>query len=96
VGVTGAVADAAGEDGTGAGGAGGGAVLFGTLEQALNAAATAAHSATRASWAREGPWRRQAMLWMALEIVLGLALFIGIVWWTLPKKEKRSNDPPAQ
>ncbi len=36
------------------------------------------------------------MAWMALEIALGLALFIGIVWWTLPKKEKRSDDPPPE
>jgi len=77
-----------------------GAVLLGTLEQAPSAAASAAQSAARAAYrsglALERPWRRQAMLWMALEIVLGLAMFIGIVWWTLPKKEKRSNDPPAQ
>lgn len=72
-------------------------MLLGTLEQAPSAAASAAHSAAyRSGLALERPWRRQAMLWMALEIVLGLAMFIGIVWWTLPKKEKRSNDPPAQ
>jgi len=36
------------------------------------------------------------MFWMALEIALGLALFIGIVWWTLPKKQKDSKDRRAQ
>ncbi len=29
------------------------------------------------------------MIWMAIEIALGLALFLFIVWWTLPKKDKR-------
>jgi hypothetical protein len=75
-------------------------VLLGTLEQAPRAATSAAHTAAAAAYrkgsALERTWRKQAMLWMALEIMLGLALFIGIVWWTLPKKEKRSNDPPAQ
>jgi len=32
------------------------------------------------------------MVWIFFEIALGLALFIFIVWWTLPKKEK--IDPP--
>jgi len=29
------------------------------------------------------------MIWLALEMILGLALFIFLVWWTLPKKDKR-------
>jgi hypothetical protein len=32
------------------------------------------------------------MLWVFLEIALGLALFVFIVWWTLPSKDK--NNPP--
>lgn len=31
------------------------------------------------------------MGWVFLEVVLALALAIGIVWWTLPKK-KRPGD----
>jgi hypothetical protein len=31
------------------------------------------------------------MGWVFLEVVLALAIAIGIVWWTLPKK-KRSGD----
>ena len=31
------------------------------------------------------------MAWVFLEVVLALALAIGIVWWTLPKK-KRPGD----
>lgn len=30
------------------------------------------------------------MFWIFLEITLGLALFVFLVWWTLPKKDK--ND----
>jgi hypothetical protein len=33
------------------------------------------------------------MLWLALEIVLGLALFVGIVWWTLPRRKRGPDDP---
>ncbi len=35
------------------------------------------------------------MLWLAIEIVLGLAAFIAIVWWTLPKKRKDDDEPPG-
>jgi hypothetical protein len=35
------------------------------------------------------------MVWLMLEIALGLALFIFIVWWTLPRaKQKRPEEPP--
>jgi hypothetical protein len=33
------------------------------------------------------------MLWMAIEIALGLALFIGIVWWTLPRRKRDQAGP---
>jgi len=29
------------------------------------------------------------MLWAIFEILLGLGLFIFIIWWTLPKKNKK-------
>ena len=29
------------------------------------------------------------MFWVFLELALGLALFVFLVWWTLPKKDKR-------
>ena len=34
------------------------------------------------------------MFWIFLEIALGLALFVFLVWWTLPKKEK--DDLPEE
>jgi hypothetical protein len=35
------------------------------------------------------------MVWLALEIALGLALFVFIVWWTLPRrKQERPEEPP--
>jgi cbb3-type cytochrome oxidase subunit 3 len=36
------------------------------------------------------------MLWLALEIVLGLALFIGIVWWTLPRARRDAAERPPE
>jgi len=36
------------------------------------------------------------MLWLALELALGLALFIGIVWWTLPRRDRARCRPPPQ
>jgi hypothetical protein len=34
------------------------------------------------------------MIWLVLEILLGLALFALIVWWTLPRKRpaERSGE----
>jgi hypothetical protein len=36
------------------------------------------------------------MGWVFLEVVMALAIAVGIVWWTLPKKPKRGRDeaPP--
>ncbi len=31
------------------------------------------------------------MFWVLLEVGLGLALFIFIIWWTLPKKDDRDK-----
>jgi hypothetical protein len=31
------------------------------------------------------------MFWVLLEIALGLALFIFIIWWTLPRKSDRDE-----
>jgi hypothetical protein len=36
---------------------------------------------------------RAWMFWVFLEVVAALAIAIGIVWWTLPKKPKAG--PPA-
>jgi hypothetical protein len=35
------------------------------------------------------------MWWLAFELALGLALFIGIVWWTLPRRD-RAQPPPEE
>ncbi len=36
------------------------------------------------------------MLWLAIEIVLGLALFIAIIWWTLPKPPRDQHTKPPE
>jgi hypothetical protein len=36
------------------------------------------------------------MLWLALEIVLGLVLFVFIVWWTLPRRQTQDGDDPPK
>lgn len=33
------------------------------------------------------------MFWVFLEVVAALAIAIGIVWWTLPRKPKAGEDP---
>ena len=33
------------------------------------------------------------MLWLAIEIALGLVLFVGIVWWTLPRRKRDAPGP---
>ncbi len=35
------------------------------------------------------------MGWVFLEVLLALALAVGIVWWTLPRKPKPPSDNPA-
>ena len=32
------------------------------------------------------------MTWMIVEGVLALALFVFIVWWTLPRKRRRDKE----
>ncbi len=32
------------------------------------------------------------MIWLALEAVLSLVLFILIIWWTMPRKRSRDGD----
>jgi hypothetical protein len=32
------------------------------------------------------------MWWLALEIALGLALFILLVWWTLPRRSRPADQ----
>jgi len=37
------------------------------------------------------------MAWLALEILLGLAAFGLLIWWTLPRgKGKDTHRPPEQ
>ncbi len=31
------------------------------------------------------------MFWVLLEVGLGLGLFAFIIWWTLPRKDKRDE-----
>ncbi len=33
------------------------------------------------------------MFWIFLEIALALALFVFLVWWTLPKKKRDDEEP---
>ena len=32
------------------------------------------------------------MIWLALEAVLSLVLFILIIWWTMPRKRDQDRD----
>ncbi len=32
------------------------------------------------------------MIWLILEAVLSLVLFLLIIWWTLPRKRDRAQD----
>jgi hypothetical protein len=32
------------------------------------------------------------MIWLALEAVLSLVLFVLIIWWTLPRKRDQGRD----
>jgi hypothetical protein len=33
------------------------------------------------------------MIWLILECVLALLLFIFIIWWTLPRKRDQNSHP---
>jgi hypothetical protein len=47
--------------------------------------------------ARRPSTRERAMFWVFLEVVLALAIAVGIVWWTLPRKPKGAREaPPAK
>jgi hypothetical protein len=39
--------------------------------------------------------REKRVAWVFLEIVAALAIAVGIVWWTLPKKPRCAAKPPA-
>ena len=32
------------------------------------------------------------MIWLVLEGVLALSLFVFIIWWTMPRKPKDANE----
>jgi len=34
------------------------------------------------------------MFWVFLEVVLALAIAVGIVWWTMPRRPKAGAAPP--
>lgn len=36
------------------------------------------------------------MFWVFLEIVLALAIAVGIVWWTMPRKRRKGDDEGPQ
>jgi hypothetical protein len=37
------------------------------------------------------------VVWLAIEIVLGLVLFVFLVWWTLPRSKRgRQDEPPEE
>jgi hypothetical protein len=38
------------------------------------------------------------MLWLAFEIILGLLLFIALIWWTVPRgrRDDPGRGPPDQ
>jgi hypothetical protein len=36
-------------------------------------------------------WRSE-VFWVFLEVVAALAIAVGIVWWTFPKKPKDGED----
>jgi hypothetical protein len=91
-GVIGLVAGvAAGGSGQANAGAAAGGGAFGTLAQAATAHAITARPVRRARIRGE-----RRMLWLALEIGLGLALFIGIVWWTFPRAPRHPPKQPPQ
>jgi hypothetical protein len=32
------------------------------------------------------------MMWLALEAVLSIVLFLLIIWWTMPRKRDKDSD----
>ena len=32
------------------------------------------------------------MIWLILEAVLSVVLFLLIIWWTMPRKRKQDNE----
>jgi len=36
------------------------------------------------------------MIWLIFEALLALALFVFIIWWTLPRKPRRDKGKLAQ
>jgi hypothetical protein len=84
----------AGQTGQGAGGAGAGdGADFGMLAQPASprTRANAAHAAS-APRGRGAGKEESCMAWLALEIVLGLAIFVWLIWWTLPRKRSDAKE----
>jgi cobalamin biosynthesis Mg chelatase CobN len=79
-----------GAGGTGAAGGGGGA--GGVVTQADNSTAATSSGATPNPMRRERRIR-SIMGWVVLEVLIALALAVGIVWWTMGFKSKKR--PPG-
>jgi len=45
--------------------------------------------------ARPGAAARDALGWVVFEVVLALAIAIGIVWWTIPRQPKDDGKVDA-
>ena len=70
--------------------------LVGTAQD-VSATVVAKTTTVRHTFAFVSKWlaaitKGYPMFWIFLELALGLALFVFLVWWTLPKKDK--DDRP--
>jgi len=74
----------------------GGVALSGTLAQPVRYAMMLAIVAVLRTDRNNGFGDRvnETVVWLALEIVLGLALFVFLIWWTLPRGKRGGRDEP--
>jgi hypothetical protein len=58
----------------------------------------AAHPPTNPANLRQriNPARNPTVAWLALEIVLGLAAFGLLIWWTLPRRKRDDTHRPPR
>jgi len=61
-----------------------------------NQFAKVSHGSSGFDWKHKATVPMEALLWFLLEAAVALGLLILIVWWTLPRKPRRSdrNDTP--
>jgi H+/Cl- antiporter ClcA len=76
-------------------GAGGGAVAQPPRIEAASAAVAPSARQDRCTLPLF-QYRPTVMWWLALEIALGLLLFILLVWWTLPRKSRSADKAKGQ